>query len=178
MRRFLLKKLAARFEGFLGVELPYLYSVIEHAPGAVFPIVLSMPSANYGKSVPAPVLHMARLGATKAQDCGECLQIAVNVALQEDVSANHIEAVLTGRQSDSPSEYVDAFEFGSRVGAGFEADELRSAMRDRYSERGLIELSMAAAGAQFFPVLKRGMGFAEACDIAGLSLNTHSTKAA
>ena len=170
MRRYLLTKLTHRFERFLGVELPYLRAVVEHAPGAMIPIGMSMPAAGYGGVVPAPVLHMVRLGATQAQDCGECLQIAVNVARRDAVAGSDIEAAVHGRHSTLSEEYREAYLFGTHVGAGLDADELRESLRARYSERGLIELSMAAAGAQFFPVLKRGMGYARACDLQGLEL--------
>lgn len=170
MRRFLLHRLAARLEEFLGVELPYLRAVVDHAPGAFVPIALAMPASGYGRRVPAPVLHMARLGATRAQDCAECLQIAVNVAVRDGVDPEHVLAAVSGRTSDLPAEYAEAFDFGTCVGSGDDPGRSRAALQSRFTERGLIEVSMAAAASHFFPALKRGMGFARACDVGALAV--------
>jgi alkylhydroperoxidase family enzyme len=177
MKRYLLTRLVDRLERLLGVELPYLRVVADHAPGALVPIGLTMPASAYGRRVPAPVLHMVRLGATQAQDCGECLQIAVNVALADGVPAEDIQVALEGRGVSLPEEYRDAFDFGFRVADGSGAERLRDVLRERYAERGVIEASMAAAGAQFFPALKRGMGYAQACDLEHLSLGPAASRA-
>lgn len=178
MIRILLTRLVARFERMLGVELPYLRAVTEHSPSALLPIALSMPASAYGRQVPASVLHMVRLGATQAQDCGECLQIAVNMAVRDSIAAEDIRAALSGRFDELSSEFAEAFEFGRLAGGQPASPDCREALRARYSEKGLIEASMAAAGAQFFPVLKRGMGFAHACDLDRLEFVGHDLEAA
>lgn len=178
MIQTLLTKLVMRFEKTLGVGLPYLHAVVADAPGALVPIGLSMPASSYGQVVPAPVLHMVRLGATQALDCGECLQIAVNLAVKDSLEADDIRAALDGRLDHLSPEYAEAFEFG-RLASGQPVPlETREAIRMRYSDRGLIEASMAASGAQFFPVLKRGMGYADACDLDALHFDLDSRAAA
>ena len=171
MKRLLLSKLVTRVEARLGVPLPYLRTVVDHAPSALLPIGLSMPAGAYGRRVPAPVLHMVRIGASWAQDCGECVQIAVNMALEDSVPAPEIQSALADRLDELPPDRREGFEFGSRISRGDQAEQIREALRARYGERGLIEASMAAAGAQFFPVLKRGMGFAQACALTRFDLD-------
>lgn len=178
MIRTLMMKLLARFERLLGVELPYLRVVIEYSPSALVPIALSMPPSAYGRRVPASVLHMVRLGATQAQDCGECLQIAVNMARRDAVDAEDIRAALAGRLGALPPEMAEAFEFGRLAGGQPVSTDCREALRARYAEKGLIEASIAAASAQFFPVLKRGMGFAHACQLDRLEYGGDSLEAA
>ncbi|HSM04660.1 MAG TPA: carboxymuconolactone decarboxylase family protein [Longimicrobiales bacterium] len=170
MRRYLMGKLIEGFERRLGVELPYLNEIATHAPGAFVPILMFMPATAYGPTLPSTVIHMVRLGATQALDCGECLEIAVNVARQEGVGPEDIATALSGRADDLPAEHAEAFEFGRRLGVGQDAEEVRRAIRARYGERGLIEASMAAATSHLFPVLKKGMGFARACELSRLGL--------
>lgn len=170
MLRNLLTRIARRAESFLGVKLPYMHFMIEHAPGALLPVMLSMPASGYGRHVPAPVLHMVRLGATQAEDCGECLQIAVNMAVGDGVERDHIAAAIAGRWQGVPDEYAEAFAFGRATASGHPEESARAAMQERYSERGVVEVSMAAATSLFYPALKRGLGFAQACEVTALDI--------
>ena len=170
MKRYILKRIVARLERFLGVDLPHLEEIVEQAPGAMVPIGLFMPASSYGRTVPSDVLHMVRIGATQAQECGECLQIAVNVARKEGVPPELLQAAVRGRFAELRPDLADAVEFGERVGSGLDASAEREALRARFGPRGVIEVSMAAATAHLFPALKRGMGFAQACRVDALDL--------
>ena len=175
MTRYLLSRLIDHFERFLGVELPYLREIVTSAPGAMLPIGLFMPASSYGRHIPSDVLHMVRLGATKAQDCGECLQISVNIASRDGVSSSVLRAAVHGRIEHLSAALADAFLFGQGVGSGLEVTPEREALRSRFGERGVIEASMAAATALLFPALKRGMGFAQTCDLEALTIG-HSAE--
>ncbi|HSG50351.1 MAG TPA: hypothetical protein VLA43_21165, partial [Longimicrobiales bacterium] len=55
-----------------------------------------------------------------------------------------------------------------RVSTGLDAGDARRALLARVGEEGMVELASAVAGAQYFPVLKRGMGLAQSCRIDGI----------
>ena len=167
MLRFLRQRLITRFEAVLGVGLPYLRHIERHRPGLMLPIGLSMPAMSYGSHMPFGLLHLVRLGATIAQDCGECLQIAVNMAARDGLAAETIRTALRG---DADGFEATAFAFGRQLGLGLDAPEERDAIRKQWGEQGLIEAANAAASALFFPALKRGLGFAEACNLQSLHI--------
>ena len=175
MLQRILSGVVTRIETFLGVPLPHLRLMIREAPGALVPTFLLMPIGAYGKRVPADVLHMARIGGARAQDCGECLQIAVNMALRDGLPAAKVEAAIGSGDGLSPHQ-LQALEFGTRVGAGTDDPEGRQAIREAWGERGVIELAMAVAGAVVFPVMKRGMGMAVSCSVAGPVVRTAATR--
>lgn len=168
MIRPILRWVARRHQRRLGVETPYLDEVIEHAPGAVVPILGFIPAAGYGSHLPPDTLHVVRLGATLAQDCGTCLSIEVNRALAAGVPREVIAAAVGGSRKTLEPELEAARRFGERVARGLDVEEERTSLRDRFGARGVIEASIAVAGALTFPAVQRGMGHARACELEGI----------
>ena len=63
-----------------------------------------------------------------------------------------------------------AFRFGQALALGLDAEEERARIRSEWGESALVEASVAAAYAVTFPIVKRGMGHAHACDVRQLRL--------
>jgi len=122
---------------------------------------------DYAKHTTADIRHLAALGATRAQDCGACVQIGVNLARGDGVEAEVLRAAL-GRDSSTPLAEAqrDALHFGRAVTLQERgAADLRERLRNRFGDGAVVELSWAVAVAQFYPVLERAMGFAESCSL-------------
>jgi alkylhydroperoxidase family enzyme len=168
MLRPLLFWLGERYQRRLGVATPYFDEVVRHAPGALVPILGFVPATAYGSRTPDNVLHMVRLGATVAQDCGTCLEIGVRMARRAGVAANDVEAAVRGRATDLAPELAAAVRFGDRIARLEDAPAERDVIRAHFGEGGLVEASIAAAGAMTFPVLQRGLGFARTCTAPGV----------
>jgi hypothetical protein len=98
------------------------------------------------------------------EDCGPCVQIHVNLAQREHVSAEILRALVAKRLDHVPRDVATAYQFGQKVSRGELADEERDVLRAKWGEKGLIELAFAAAVARFYPGLKRGLGYAHACE--------------
>ena len=147
----------------LGVELRYLWHIRDVAPGTLAPLALFLPLVGHGRRTPADLLHLARIGATLVQDCGECLQIAVNVAGQEGVPREVLEAAVRGRFDLLGPSHRAALAFGQSVSSGMDGAEQREVLLPVVGEAGMVELAVAVASSQVFPVLKRGLGMARAC---------------
>jgi alkylhydroperoxidase/carboxymuconolactone decarboxylase family protein YurZ len=165
MIRFAIKHGIRGMERSLGVTLEYLREVGRVLPGALPRLAFFVPLVRYRRALPASVLNVARIGATLSQDCGECLQIAVNVALQEGVPRHTVEAAVRGDADALEDAEAEALAFAERVGTGLDANAEREWVRRRFGDAGVVELSIAVASAHVFPVLKRGMGYAQACRI-------------
>ncbi|GMV08042.1 MAG: hypothetical protein AMXMBFR53_43170 [Gemmatimonadota bacterium] len=150
-------------EGRLGVELPHLWEMERATPGLLVALARALPLLRYRRKAPCDLIHLARIGATLAQDCGDCLQIAVNVARGEGVPPAVIEAAVRGWEGKLTTAQAAALGFGKRVAGGLDGNEARAALAAGIGEAAMIELAMAVASAQLFPVLRRGMGLAHAC---------------
>jgi AhpD family alkylhydroperoxidase len=113
------------------------------------------------------VAHMAALAAAQSDDCGECVQIHLNLAAQDGVAREALQAALDARpQAMTPPELGLAWRFGQAVAAGDPAmEDIRRKLERRIGRSGLIDLSFAIAMARFYPTLKRGLGLAAACSL-------------
>lgn len=166
MFRPVLRWLGHRYQRRLGVRTPYFEDVVRYAPGAIVPIVGFVPATLYGHRLPGELLHMIRLGATRTQDCGTCLEIGIHLARRDGVPEPLIESAVQGRAEGLEPELGAALRFGERLGRGEDAPQERELLRTRFGTPGLVEASIAAAGSLTFPALQLGLGHARACAIS------------
>lgn len=164
MLQALLKKMIRRQERTVGVPLRYLDEVAAHSPGLVMKIGLLGPLGEHRRALPAEAKHVATVRAVLAEDCGACVQIAVNLALADGVSREVLAAVVNGRLWELPPnleavcKFVDALQNQETI-----TESLREQLRVEYGDDGIAELSLAYALAAFFPRFKRGLGHAQSC---------------
>jgi AhpD family alkylhydroperoxidase len=104
------------------------------------------------------------MAAAVAEDCGQCVQIHVNLALKDCVPSETLQALVARKFEQAPSDAVLGFRYGEAVAKGEECSELRNRIRATWGEAGLIELAFTIATARFYPALKRGMGYAHSCE--------------
>ncbi len=160
----------------LGVTLEYLRVLASTSP-ATFAKVLQLSAvldaaasgrAAAGRSHCASInlasIHLAALAATIHDDCGECVQIAVNRALADGVDPRYVRAVLDDRVHELPPPLADAVRFGRGVVASDPAaDDVRQRLAAQHGTRMIAELAFAVAAARLHPALKRGLGLAQSC---------------
>ena len=164
MLRWLIHRKLDAEEKKLGESVDYLRHVVDVSPGAFFRFASIMPFANSRKVLPKEVWSVAQVRAVQHADCGPCLQITVNLARQSGVEAALLRAAVDGNLEEMSPELVDVYRFSEAVvGATGDEDALRETLRERYGERGLIELSYAIASGTIPPTVKRALGFAKSC---------------
>ena len=164
MLRWLIRRKLAVEEKRLGVSLDYLRHVLTVSVVAFFRFGSVMPLAECRRVLPADAWFVARLTALKTEDCGSCLQLAVNLAKQSGVSPDLIRAVLAGNTNEMSAEMVDAYQFTNMVLQHTNEEEtLRETLRKRYGEQGLIELAYVIASSRIASTVKRSLGYAKSC---------------
>ena len=148
-----------------GCEMPYLRTLADASGGAFTRWMLAMPAADYRKAAPRDAWHLARLGATVAQDCGTCVQVVVTVAQRDGVAATTLRQAL-----DDPYGLYDdakaAYQFGHSVAS--QANDVAARVAEveaLFGHEAHVELAMAVATCHLFPVVKRGLGQALACEL-------------
>ncbi len=163
IRWFINRRLNAA-EKDLGAPLDYLRHIASVSLGAFFKFTRLMPLAEYRRSLPPGPYHVARIVATRDEDCGVCVQIEVNLAKKAGVSANVLKTVLAANPDALPEDLAEAYRFAEAVVAADGTEEqLRERIRQRYGEAGLIELAMAISICRVFPTTKRALGYAKSC---------------
>lgn len=156
----------------LGVALPYMREIARVAPDLLDRLTQITNVAQYAEHAPRDIRHLAALGATTAQDCGACVQIGVNLALADGVEPELLRTALSSDEAAPlTEEQADAFEFGRAVAVQSpDTDVLRQRLRERHGDAAVVSLSWAIAVAQFYPILKRAMGFAQTCSAYGVTV--------
>ena len=114
---------------------------------------------------PADLTHMARLGSTRAEDCGPCVEIVRGFALSDGIDPGRLQNALIGKP-DSERDAL-AYDFGAAVSSGdvARAAQLGERIEAQFGRIVRTEMTLAAASGRLFPAVKRGLGYASACTI-------------
>ena len=171
MIRYLILKQLDKQERSLGESVDYVRHILRFSLPAFFKFALFTPLAQHRRRLPPTPYRVARIVATRDEDCGTCVQIEVNLARRERVPDAVIRAVLNDRPEDLTPELAEVYRFTKAVvGASGEEAELRQRIRGRYGEDGLVELALGIAAARVFPVTKRALGFATSCALVEIKV--------
>jgi alkylhydroperoxidase/carboxymuconolactone decarboxylase family protein YurZ len=159
-------------ESAVGVPLDYQRDMAAAAPGSALKLQEIARIVSENRSVPEHVALMAALGATMAEDCGDCVQIYVNLAIKAGIDKALVKAALEHRYGELPTDLKLGFCFGRVVS---ENDpmllEKGAALEARFGRKALVDLSLVIALARFYPTVKRALGHARTCAEARVSVD-------
>jgi alkylhydroperoxidase family enzyme len=169
LRRLILARIAAG-EKQLGVPLEYCRYMLRVSLRAFFKFTKFLSVDEYRRVLPPGPFYVARVVAVRDEDCGTCVQIAVNQAKKAGVATQQLLAVLDRKLEGLPEELTDAYRFAEAVVTrNGEEDMWRERIRLRFGDEGLIEMALAIATCRVFPVTKRALGYAVSCS----AVNVH-----
>ncbi|MBA4067739.1 MAG: hypothetical protein C0501_29375 [Isosphaera sp.] len=150
----------------LGAPMDYLREMYAAAPDAFWQFQKVVKAAGYRSKLPAAPYHLARLVATRHQDCGPCVQVVVNLAKEDGVEPAVLRAALAGKPDELPESLRDVYHFAEAVAANTGGEPpYRERLRKVFGEEAVVEMALAIALCQTFPVLKRGLGHAKSCSV-------------
>ena len=163
IRNLILHRLDAE-ERALGESLDYLRHIVRTSLKSFLRFALFTPLAGNRRKLSESAYRIARVVATRDEDCGTCVQIEVNLARKEGVPPEFIRAVLNKRPDELPAELADVYRFAvAVVEASGEEDQLRQRLRAQLGEEAFVELALGIAATRVFPIAKRALGYAKSC---------------
>jgi len=158
-------KLIDEYEAHYKYDSKYMREILNHAPEAFEKYYAFIPMAEYRKVTPVEVYYVAKLAAMAEEDCGECLQLNIRFALENDVSREVIRAVIDGEGSLS-DDLRTVYNFTVKVANREDIpQELSISMEKKYGKEIMIELALCIASAKVFPTLRRTLGYARSCSL-------------
>ncbi len=164
MRKFIARRLLAKFRQRYDYDTTYMETMLEKAPAAFWQFVKVQGPAAHRSKAPKEAYYAVKILAASAEDCGPCTQLCVDMAREAGVSDAQIEAVVTGAESAMSPATAAGFAFGRAMAyAPDQLPEAQCAVRDRWGDEALIELAMCFAIGRVFPSTKTGMGLGEEC---------------
>ena len=167
MIRRLLEHQLATFERRWHYPMDYARTLLRASRRGFWRFARVMPLAAWRDGVPLAAWHAAKLVAVRAEDCGPCTQLVVDMARADGVPDALLRALLQDDHADIQALDADAamaahFARCWTTGAPGLADA-RDALRQRFGERGLASLALAMTGARMFPMIKSALGHGQAC---------------
>jgi hypothetical protein len=160
--RFLLHKFVSRFERQYNYDATYLHELADISPAAFRRFASVQMKLQSKGDAPRDALQAAAIGGALVEDCGPCVQIASDRAVEAGMSGETIKALLSGQPTNADAQL--GFDYArALLNSSKSLDDLRVAIEKRWSKRGLIALTFMAMAARNFPVLKRALGHAKTC---------------
>ena len=164
MRSWIARRMLRAASNRYGYDTSYLEMMLAESPSAFFKFASVMKAANHREVVPIEACFAAKLVGALAEDCGPCTQLVVDMALEAEVPKDQIEAVLRRDLRAMNSTTSLGFRFADAVvRRSADDDTHRDAIRDRWGEKGVIDLTLALQMGRMFPMVKSGLGYAKEC---------------
>ena len=167
MIRWLIERQLAAFERRWRYPMDHARTLLRASRRGFWRFAQVMPLAGWRDGVPLAAWHAAKLVAVRAEDCGPCTQLVVDMARADGVPDALLRAVLKDDHAD-----LNARDADTALAAHFARcwttsspglADAREALRRRFGERGLASLALAMSGARMFPLIKSALGHGQAC---------------
>ena len=163
MFRSFLHRYIRGFERRYGYDGTYMHELADTSAAAFGRFsVMQMAGGEWRGDAPRDVWYAAGIAGALVEDCGPCVQIASDMAMQAGMPGEVIAALLSGAPADPDVQL--GFDYGRALLHGSaNLDELRERVETKWGPKALIALSLRAMTGRNFPVLKRAMGHAKTC---------------
>jgi hypothetical protein len=163
MRSWIARRILRSASKRYGYDTSYLEMMLKESPSAFFKFVRVAKAAGHREVAPVEASFAAKLAGALAEDCGPCTQLVVDMALEAGMPKDQIEAVLRRDLHSMNSATILGFGFADAVVRRSADDEHRNAVRARWGEKGVIDLTMALQMGRMFPMVKSALGYAKEC---------------
>jgi hypothetical protein len=162
LARRALRSFSKRYEYDTG----YMEAILDRDPGAFLKFALVSIPAAHRRAIPAAPWWAARIRAALWEDCGPCVQLVCNMALEAGVEATTVAAIPALELSALDDETALAVKFTEAVLArDAAADALREQVRQRWGEQGLVSLALAISLSRVYPSVKYALGHGHSCSL-------------
>jgi hypothetical protein len=164
MLKWFLRRKVRQFGHHYDYDVGYLHHLLEINTGAFLKFNLINLISGHQRDIPAAPLFAASLRAAAAEDCGPCIQLVSNMALEAGVNSDVVAGILSADFEVLDPEVRLVLQFTERVLARDpEAEPLRAQIRERWGEDALISVGFAISASRVYPTLKYTLGYGEAC---------------
>jgi len=159
------------FSAHYNYDASYMKEMLHEAPAGFETFEAFLPMARFSKSAPLDVLFVAKIIVTKNEDCGSCLQLTIDMAVEAGVDKTVIEDVVFKEGKSLPSNLKLVYDFALAITQNrVVSDELYAQINEQYSKETMIELALAIASAKVFPTIKRTLNDAKSCSMITLKV--------
>lgn len=164
------RKQITDFEARYKYDGTYMRELLEWSPEGLSKFANFLPLSNHREKLSPEEYWVAKLAAMQAEDCGDCLQLNVRMALEGGVSKQLIEAAVKGGNSLPENlQYVYLYAKAVAAHAGIDA-ALMDRIVARYNKGQQLEFGLCIATAKVFPTIKRALGYTKSCKLVQIEV--------
>jgi len=162
LKRFLLRSVRA-LEKKYGYDATYLHEMADDSLSAFLRFgIIQTSGGGFRADAPPNAWFAAGIAGALVEDCGPCVQIASDIAMDEGMDGDIIKKLLSGTPTDGDAQL--GFDYGrALILAAPNLDDLRETIQKKWGKKALLALTLRAMTARNFPVIKRAMGHAKTC---------------
>lgn len=159
-----------QFESHYQYDGTYMRELLEFTPEGFIKFDHFMPLASHQGTLDPETYWIAKLAAMQVEDCGDCLQLNIRMALENNVSKQVIESVLNGGNGLA-SDLRDLYDFATHVAdhAVIE-NELMERINASFNKTARLEIALCIATAKVFPTIKRTLGYTKNCRLVEIKV--------
>ncbi|HEY2444384.1 MAG TPA: hypothetical protein VGI20_01420 [Rhizomicrobium sp.] len=163
MIKRLLHRYTRSFERRYNYDASYMHEMADASPAGFWRFARMQMIGGYWRAdAPPNAWNAAGIAGALIEDCGPCVQIAANMAMESGMPGDIIQALLSGAPTDADAQL--GFDYGrALLNASGNLDALREKIESKWGKKALLAMSLRAMTARNFPVIKRALGHAKTC---------------
>lgn len=164
MFRFFVDRMLSRYSRQYDYDVSYMRELYRISPRGFFKFSKLAGAAMHCERASKDAYYAAKLAGALAEDCGPCVQLVVNMAREAGVSKNQIKAVLVRDFSAMNKDVAIGVRFAEAIiRRTDDEDEAREAVKAKWGDAGVVDLTFGAQIGRVFPMVKAGLGYARTC---------------
>lgn len=139
-------------------DMSYQTELLDAAPDSFQVFARAQGTSGHRSALPLDAHYVARVAIMQAEDCGDCIQVNLRMAIEAGVDRDLLETVLE-RPEALPQNLRDVRDHALDVSSRPTPDEARAErLRSAYGRDGFAELAVCLAGCRLFTTVKRSLG--------------------
>ncbi len=163
MLKWFLHRYVRGLERRYGYDATYMHELTDISTNAFRRFArMQLAGGGWRGGAPRDAWLAAGIAGALVEDCGPCVQIASDMAMEAGMRGEVIGALLCGTPTDADAPF--GFDYGRALLLGSEhLDALRETITAQWGQKALVGLSLKAMSSRNYPVLKRALGHARTC---------------
>ena len=162
--RSLIHRLIARFERRFDYDMGYARAIVDTSQRAFLHYALMGQAAAFRGPLPLDVWYTAKIVAARAEDCGPCTQLVLDMAAADGLPASLGRAVWRGDPRAMSEDVRLAWRYAeAAIARAPDIGDWRDAVERRWGHEGLVALALSMTASRTFPMLKYALGHGQAC---------------
>ncbi len=162
MLRAFFCKMISNFESKYDYNARYMHEINQISPAAIARLMMLSGITNFQGSDKS-IWGGAALAATLHGDCGPCAQLVIDRLIEQGLDSKELAACVQQTWANAGSVGVGYRFAHAVINNDSELETLRTQIRQTYGKDALLAASFATVSYPAYPLLKRALGFSQAC---------------